>query len=161
MSDELAKEWLQSKWPNMHACDVDWTMKRYDYPDYVCEYIKNNWIKISDSGGGTYQQKWDYKKCLDETHVLWRTEQQHKMQKELDEEENKPQTVPKIIRDMVQADDGKEMAKLYQQTGFAKAMDDNNKEALKVAAEEGMDAAAKHMMKQAGGDYSRMRSMFG
>ena len=57
--------------------------------------------------------------------------------------------------------DGKEMAKIYQQTGFAKAMDDNNKEALKVAAEEGMDAAAKHMMSNAGGDYARMRSMYG
>ena len=151
MSDELAKEWLQSKWPNMHACDVDWTMKRYDYPDYVCEYIKNNWIKISDSGGGTYQKSNYNKKCLEEER-----------RKKQEEEENKPQTVPEIIRNKIKEDpSGKAAAKLYQQTGFAKAMDDNNKEALKVAAEEGMDAAAKHMMKQAGGDYARMRSMFG
>jgi len=160
MSDELAKEWLQTNWPNMQTCDVDWTMKRYDYPDYVCEYIKNNWIKISDSGGGTYQQKYDYKKSLDETHILWRTPDKVPAKGVNECSKVKPQTM-KIIRDMVQADDGKETAKLYQQTGFAKAMDDNNKEALKVAAEEGIDAAAKHMMKQAGGDYGRMRSMFG
>jgi len=27
MSDESAKEWLNTKWPNMRACDVNWTMK--------------------------------------------------------------------------------------------------------------------------------------
>ncbi len=58
-------------------------------------------------------------------------------------------------------DDGRSMAQMFLQTGFAKTMDDNNKEALKVAAEKGMDEAAKHMMDQAGGDYGRMRSMFG
>jgi len=115
MSDESAKEWLNTNWPNMHACDVNWTMKRYDYPDHVCEYIKNNWIKISDSGGGTYQQKYDYKKCLDRTHILWRTEAQNQMQKELDEEENKPQTVPEIIHNKIKEDpSGKAAAKLYQ-----------------------------------------------
>ena len=125
MSDESAKEWLNTNWPNMCACDVNWTMKRNDYPDHVCKYIKTHWIKISDSGGGTYQQKYDYKKCLDETHILWRTENQKKMQKELDEKENKPQTVPEIIRNKIKEDPGgKAAAKLYQQTGFAKAMDE-------------------------------------
>ena len=150
MSNELAKEWLQSKWPNMRGCDVDWTMKRYDYPDYVCEYIKNNWIKKNDNNGGTYHEpKYDKERLVTKTVGKFDTGIEN-------------QQLTEILRDMVQADDdGKEMAKIYQQTGFAKAMDDNNKEALKVAAEEGMDAAAKHMMKQAGGDYARMRSMFG
>ena len=151
MSDKLAKEWLQSKWPNMRGCDVDWTMKRYDYPDYVCEYIKNNWIKKNDNNGGTYHEPEYHKEQLVTKTVG-----------KYDTGIEKPEELTEILRDMVQADDdGKEMAKIYQQTGFAKAMDDNNKEALKVAAEEGMGAAAKHMMKQAGGDYARMRSMFG
>ena len=40
-------------------------------------------------------------------------------------------------------------------------MDDNNKKALNVMANKGADEAAKYMMNMAGGDYSRMRSMFG
>ncbi len=73
-----------------------------------------------------------------------------------------PTPLTEIIGAVVKADDnGKDAAKLYQQTPFAKAMDDNNKEALKVAAEKGFNEAAKHMMESAGNDYSRMRSMFG
>jgi len=73
-----------------------------------------------------------------------------------------PTPLTEIIGAVVKADDnGKDTAKLYQQTSFAKAMDDNNKEALQVAAEKGFDEAAKHMMKSAGNDYSRMRSMYG
>jgi len=52
-------------------------------------------------------------------------------------------------------------AKGYQQTSFGKAMDDNNKKALDVMAKKGADEAANYMMAQAGGDYARMRSMFG
>ena len=71
---------------------------------------------------------------MDETHGSWISGRSNntKCNKSLDEEENK-QTIPEILRNMVQADDdGKEMAKLYQQTGFAKAMDENNKKALDV-----------------------------
>ena len=132
MSDESAKEWLNTNWPNMSACDVNWTMKRYDYPDYVCEYIKNNWVKISDNAGGTYQEP-NYNKKLE------------KLEKE------------KANKD----DNGQSFAKAYQKTPIAATMDENNKKALDVMAKEGMDAAAKHMMSSAGGDYSRMRSMFG
>jgi hypothetical protein len=58
-------------------------------------------------------------------------------------------------------DTEKNFAKGYQQTGFGKAMDDNNKKALDVMANKGMNEAAKHMMDMAGGDYARMRSMYG
>ena len=58
-------------------------------------------------------------------------------------------------------DTEKNFAKGYQQTGFGKAMDDTNKKALDVMANKGMNEAAKHMMDMAGGDYARMRSMFG
>ena len=52
-------------------------------------------------------------------------------------------------------------AKGYQQTSFGKSMDDNNKKALDVMVKKGADEAANYMMAQAGGDYARMRSMFG
>lgn len=58
-------------------------------------------------------------------------------------------------------DTEKKFAKSYQQTSFGKAMDGNNKNALAVAANKGWDEAAKHMMDMAGGDYARMRSMYG
>ena len=65
------------------------------------------------------------------------------------------------IIDDYMIDGGKKIAQAYQNTGFGKAMDNKNKNALKVAAEQGFPEAAKHMMNMAGGDYSRMRSMFG
>lgn len=50
------EKWLQNNWPNMRRMDMDWTAARYDYPSYVCEYIKQNWVKVSDHNGGTYQK---------------------------------------------------------------------------------------------------------
>jgi hypothetical protein len=162
MSDELAKKWLKTKFSNMPYGDVNWTMKRYNwhavsncnkylYPDYVYEYIKNNWVKKNDNNGGTYHEPGYEKKCLKDD-----------CRKKQKEEKNKPQTVQEIIRNKIKKDpSGKAHAKFYQQTVFAEAMDDNNKEALKVAAEEGINAAAKYMMSSAGGDYARMRSMYG
>ena len=58
-------------------------------------------------------------------------------------------------------DNEKNFAKGYQETTFGKAMDDNNKKALDVMANKGGDEAAKYMMNMAGGNYARMRSMFG
>jgi len=158
MSNESAKEWLNMKWPNMQRCDVNWTMKRYDYPDYVCEYIKNNWVKINDDNGGTYHEPGCDKECLDPSGSWISGGNTHKSPNELSE----------ILRSMAKTDeddDGKQMAKLYQQTGFAKAMDENNKKALDVMAKEGMDAAVKHMFTdQKSGrqlSYAEMRSRFG
>jgi len=61
MPAESAKEWLLTNWPNMRACDVNYTMQRNDYPDYVCEYIKTNWIKVNDENNGTYHEPEYYK----------------------------------------------------------------------------------------------------
>ena len=55
----------------------------------------------------------------------------------------------------------KEFAKSYLETPLANQMDETNKNAMKVWKEDGANAAIKHMMDSAGGDYSRMRSMFG
>ena len=52
-------------------------------------------------------------------------------------------------------------AQNYLKTPMAKAMDDNNKKAMKVWANKGAEVAVNYMMHQAGGDYSRMRSMYG
>ena len=55
----------------------------------------------------------------------------------------------------------KAFAKSYLETPLANHMDETNKNAMNVWKNDGADAAIKHMMNSAGGDYSRMRSMFG
>ena len=52
-------------------------------------------------------------------------------------------------------------AQNYLKSSAAKGMDDNNRKALKVWASKGAEVAANYMMHQAGGDYGRMRSMYG
>ena len=52
-------------------------------------------------------------------------------------------------------------AQNYLQSSAAKGMDDDNKKALKVWANKGTEVAVNYMMHQAGGDYGRMRSMYG
>ena len=50
---------------------------------------------------------------------------------------------------------------VIKNTGVYDAMDDANKKAADVLEKDGADAAAKYMMNMAGGDYARMRSMYG
>lgn len=52
-------------------------------------------------------------------------------------------------------------AQNYLKTTMAKGMDDNNKKAMEVWANKGTEVAVNYMMHQAGGDYGRMRSMYG
>ena len=52
-------------------------------------------------------------------------------------------------------------AQNYLKSSAAKGMDDDNKKALKVWANKGTEVAVNYMMHQAGGDYGRMRSMYG
>ena len=60
-----------------------------------------------------------------------------------------------------QTQDSKAFAKSYLETPLANQMDETNKKAMNVWKEGGANAAVKYMMDSAGGDYSRMRSMFG
>lgn len=119
--EENGAEWLYTKWPNMKKMDMNWTAERYDYPQYVRQYIEENWIKVSDENGGTY------KKPAIEEEKTFGTDVQN--------------------------------SSLYQ------GMDETNKLAADVMANEGMDAAIKHMFTdQDTGrqlSYSEMRSRYG
>ena len=64
--DVEAKKWIQDNYPKIRALDVNWTMERYDYPNYVREYIRNNWIKHSEDNGGTYHEPEYHQKILDD-----------------------------------------------------------------------------------------------
>ena len=48
--------WLKKHCPNVRMLDHDWTMERYDYPSFVRQYIKDNWLKVSGDNGGTYAE---------------------------------------------------------------------------------------------------------
>tara|TARA_B100001142_G_scaffold274353_1_gene282272 strand:- start:161 stop:760 length:600 start_codon:yes stop_codon:yes gene_type:complete len=54
-----------------------------------------------------------------------------------------------------------QVAQNYVKTSTFQGMDDNNKKAMRVWANKGSDVAVNYMMHQAGGDYGRMRSMYG
>lgn len=136
-SEQHGAQWLRNNEPNMKTMDMNWTADRYDYPQYVRDYIANNWIKVSDRNGGTYTKP-----------------QSH------NDDEGKYDGDPR-------AGNGSKFykessfAQSYLKSSAAKGMDDNNKNAMNVWANKGADAAVKHMMEQAGSDYGRMRSMFG
>ena len=68
----------------------------------------------------------------------------------------------KELRDDVKNGDDKAfIKKVVKDTGAYNAMDDANKKAADVMEKDGAEAAAKYMMSMAGGDYARMRMMYG
>ena len=55
---ENAREWFDANWPQCIKLDIDWTSKKYDYPEHVVLWIQNdntNWKKLNDDNGGTYE----------------------------------------------------------------------------------------------------------
>ena len=129
--DPIMCDWLRTHWPNARVVDHDWTMKRYDYPQRVIDWIKNNWIKMNDDNGGTYYEP-NYHARRYPT---------------ADEEASK-----KFTRNL-------------QGTNVVKGMDEANRAALQVMANEGSDAAARHMLtdQKTGStrSYAEMRMLYG
>ena len=131
------QKWLNKHWPNARCADVNWTMERYDYPPFVRKFIKDNWIKVSDSNGGTYCEV-DYYNSLPSNHTY---------------KQNQPDGA-KFFQDFKNVFPG-----CYDQ------MDKNNKNALNIGASQGAKAAAQHMFKhpETGRQlsYAEMRSFYG
>lgn len=46
--------WLNTNVPNVKVVDTTYTMIKYEFPDFVHEYIKDNWIQLNNKNGGTY-----------------------------------------------------------------------------------------------------------
>tara|TARA_B000000609_G_C24145384_1_gene333857 strand:+ start:576 stop:863 length:288 start_codon:yes stop_codon:yes gene_type:complete len=72
----------------------------------------------------------------------------------------------KVLQSVLLSEKEKNDTKTFVQTvvkdtGVYDAMDDANKKAADIMEKDGADAAAKYMMNMAGGDYARMRSMYG
>jgi len=52
-------KWLNLNFPNLRVVDMEYTAKRYEFPDEVCVWIKETWTKKSDLNGGTYEKPSD------------------------------------------------------------------------------------------------------
>ena len=136
-------EWLKSNFPNCTKLDHDWTMERYDFPDYVRKHIEENWYKISDENGGTY--------CK----TIHSKVKQSKISYGLT---NK---IP------LEHDTGLKYAKDFK-TNYSEAynsMDKNNKHIMDVMESDGTSAAISEMFKHPDSgrtlSYAEMRSFYG
>ena len=140
------KQWMNSRWPNCKEVDENWTFARYDYPETVCQYIRDNWIKVSEEGGGTYHEPTYHRERFPNLY------EKENPSETKDEKENAPK-------------EGQEFAQAYKETLFYEGMDDANKKAVNIMAEEGMEAAVKHMFtdEKSGRQlsYAEMRMRFG
>ena len=149
------QEWLNLNWPNCKALDHDWTMERYDYPLVVRNWIKENWIKISDINGGTYHEP-KYHRDRNESKKRFN-------QRKEDHENEKNQEQQTSQQTSQEAE--KNFAKTYIESGLSNNMDDANKKALDVMATKGASDAIKYMFTdQDTGrqlSYSEMRSRYG
>ncbi len=140
------QQWLQNRFPNCRALDENWTFERYDYPENVRQWIRDNWIKVSEDNGGTYHESDYHRKKFPHLYT----------KETADETKDEKEDAPK---------EGQAFAQAYKETQFYDGMDDANKKAVNVMAEKGMEAAVNHMFtdEKSGRtlSYAEMRSRYG
>ena len=172
-TDNDWKEWLQNNWPKLRALDHNWTMERYDFPQYVRNGISANWIKVNNENGGTWEEPEynrsklqsvdnavDYSDTVDDSDTV---DNAVDYSDTVDTAVN--DALQKIINTAVKDDNGRSFAKVWKDIGFSEGMDDANKKGLDIMESEGMDAAVKYMFTdQKSGQqlsYSGMRMRYG
>lgn len=152
-TDNDWKEWLQNNWPKLRALDHNWTMERYDFPQYVRDGIASNWIKVNNENGGTWEEPEYNRSKLQSLDTA------------VDDSDTVNDALQKIINTAVKDDNGRSFAKVWKDIGFSEGMDDANKKGLDIMENEGMDAAVKYMFTdQESGrqlSYSEMRTRHG
>lgn len=152
-TDNDWKEWLQNNWPKLRALDNNWTMERYDFPQYVRNGIAANWIKVNNENGGTWEEPEYNRSKLQSVDTA------------VDDSDTVNDALQKIINTAVKDDNGRSFAKVWKDIGFSEGMDDANKKGLDIMENEGMDAAVKYMFTdQESGrqlSYSEMRTRHG
>ena len=156
------QKWLQENWPNVRALDHDWTMERYDYPQYVRDGIMENWTKVNDNNGGNWYEpvylETKYgtveaaRKAISSIDTTKTVDTVDKFQEFVNNVENKD-------------DDGKSFATAYKDAGLSEGMDDANKKGIDIMEKDGMEAAVKYMFTdQDSGrqlSYGEMRMRYG
>jgi len=140
--------WIETNFENVKTLDHDWTMERYDFPQNVRRWVEENWIKVSDVNGGTYNKP---------SNIPVKEAEEANKANEANEanEANKANEANQAA---------KSIAQMYQKTIYP-VMDDLNKKAMDVMATQGMDAAVKHMFTDQGTgrqlSYGEMRMSYG
>ena len=166
-TDNDWKEWLQNNWPKLRALDHNWTMERYDFPQYVRNGISANWIKVNNENGGTWEEP-EYNRSKLQS-VDDAVDYSDTVDTAVDYSDTVDTAVndalQKIINTAVKDDNGRSFAKVWKDIGFSEGMDDANKKGLDIMESEGMDAAVKYMFTdQKSGQqlsYSGMRMRYG
>lgn len=143
------QQWMKKRLPNCRVLDEYWTFARYDFPENVRQWIRENWVKVSDEGGGTYHEPSYYREF---PPPLPKKEKPKENPEEKEDKENPLK-------------EGQAFAQEYKKTQFYDDMDDANKKATDVMAEQGMEAAVKHMFTDQNTgrtlSYAEMRSRYG
>jgi len=123
--------WLETNFENVETLDHDWTMERYGFPQNVRRWIEENWIKVSDISGGTYNKPGNLPVKEKESEEAEEATESVEAAEAAEAAEETNQTA-------------KSIAQMYQKTYYP-VMDELNKTAMDVMATQGMDAAVKHM----------------
>ena len=131
---ECKMEWLNERYPKATKLD-DYGMYGREFPPEVIEYVHAYWTRVDN-----VYTKPDVIVKANHTIVITPLRDDIRL------------TVPP---EATQAEEATQAASQPQ------PLDAANKEALKVLVEKGPDKAADFMMSMAGGDYARMRSMYG
>ena len=153
------QKWLQENYPNVRALDNDWTMERYDYPQYVRDGIMDNWTKVNDDNGGTWYEPVYLKTKYGTVDAARKAISGIDTTKTVDDFENFVNNVEN------KDDDGKSFATAYKDAGLSSGMDDANKKGIDIMEKDGMKAAVKYMfIDQDSGrqlSYGEMRTRYG
>jgi len=153
------QKWLQENYPNVRALDNDWTMERYDYPQYVRDGIMKNWTKVNDNNGGTWYEPVYLETNYGTVDAARKAISGIDTTKTVDDFENFVNNVEN------KDDDGKSFATAYKDAGFDACMDDANKKGIDIMEKDGMEAAVKYMFTdQDSGrqlSYGEMRTRYG
>jgi len=158
------QKWLQENWPNVRALDNDWTMERYDYPQYVRDGIMENWTKVNDDNGGTW-----YEPVYLETKygtIEAAIKAISGITTKTVDDTTKTVDFENFVNNVENKDDdGKSFATAYKDAGFDAGMDDANKKGIDIMEKDGMKAAVKYMFTdQDSGrqlSYGEMRMRYG
>ena len=167
-------KWLQENWPNVRAVDHDWTMERYDYPQYVRDGIMENWTKINDNNGGLWYEpsylETKYGTIENARKVIENVKAENVKAKNAKAENTNADKIENEFQKFIdnvdkKNDDGRSFATAYKVAGFDEGMDDANKKGIDIMEKDGMKAAVKYMFTDQNSgrqlSYGEMRMRYG
>jgi len=138
-------EWLNERYPK--ACKLDdYGMYGREFPPEVIEYVHAHWVRTGD--------------VYTKPDVIVKHKNDILITPLRDDIRLTVLTPEEAFRRAIPSEP-QHLESAPQPEPQPGQMDAANKEALKVLAEKGPEKAADFMMSMAGGDYARMRSMYG